>query len=286
MKKEKLTCEEARQIDIMNFLNENSIIPVRENETSAFFLSIFRHETNASLKVDKRLNLWFDFGEGRGGNIIDLVIKFKGVNVSEALNILSNNSTPFFFHQRSIYTDISQSKIVVKAVKTIQHLGLIDYLETRKISISTARSICKEVHFILNEKNYFSIGLKNNSLGWELRNKYFKSGSSPKDISLIKNNSTTLLVTEGMFDMLSLLEMDNSLIKKADLLILNSCSFHEKLMDNKKDYDGIHLYLDHDETGRKITDKFVNEQMNFQDCSKLYFGYNDVNEWWINKNEI
>ncbi|VXB83457.1 toprim domain-containing protein [Maribacter litoralis] len=286
MKKEKLTCEEARKIDIINYLSENSILPIRENNNSAFFLSIFRQETKASLKVDKRLNLWFDFGEGQGGNIIDLVIKFKGVNVSEALNILSNNSTPFFFHQQPIHLEISQTKIVVKAVKPIQHLGLINYLETRGISISTARSICKEVHFILNEKKYFSIGLKNLSKGWELRNKYFKSGSSPKDISLIKNSSTTLMVTEGMFDMLSLLEMDNSLIKKADLLILNSCSFHEKLMNYKNDYDEIDLYLDHDETGRKITDKFVNEQMNFQDCSKLYLGYNDVNDWLINKNEI
>ena len=91
MKKEKLTCEKARKIDIMNFLSENQIFPKRENENSAFFLSFFRCETEASLKVDKRRNQWFDHGAGYGGNIIDLVIRLKKVNVSEALNILSNN---------------------------------------------------------------------------------------------------------------------------------------------------------------------------------------------------
>lgn len=37
MKKEKLTCEEARKIDIINYLSENSILPIRENNNSAFF---------------------------------------------------------------------------------------------------------------------------------------------------------------------------------------------------------------------------------------------------------
>ncbi|CAG2531783.1 MULTISPECIES: toprim domain-containing protein [Maribacter] len=280
-----MNCIEAKKIDIIITLRNLGHNPIRETEKEAWFLSPFRTESDPSFKVNKQKNVFYDFGIGLGGNLIDLLAKMLG-SVKNALDYLNENKTNFSFHQQVFESTEVNSSIKIDRVKTIQHFGLIDYLKTRQISISTARSICKEVHFHMYDKKYFSIGLKNISKGWELRNKYFKSGSSPKDISLIKNNSTTLIVTEGMFDMLSLLEFDNSLIKKADLMILNSCSFHEKLMNYKIEYDKIHLYLDHDDTGRNITDKYINEQMNFQDCSKLYIGYNDVNEWWVNKNEI
>ncbi len=48
------------------------------------------------------------------------------------------------------------------------------------------------------------MGFKNNFGGFELRNKYFKGSSSPKEITLISNNSPDRLnVFEGFMDFLS-----------------------------------------------------------------------------------
>ncbi|WP_289039203.1 toprim domain-containing protein [uncultured Zobellia sp.] len=275
-----MNCTEAKKIDIIMTLKKLGYCPIKETDREAWFLSPFRHEAKPSLKVSKQKNVFYDFGIGLGGNLIDLLSKLLG-SVKEALNYLSENNTSFSFHQQPIITPKTTSAINVIEEKTIQHHALIDYLFDRKISISIARSICKEVHFTLNDKKYFSIGLKNISKGWELRNKYFKSGSSPKDISLIQSGHNTLVVTEGMFDMLTLLSMDNSIRKKADFLILNSCSFSEKLNEYAVKYDTINLYLDHDETGRAITEKFLTKELNYHDRSSFYQGYNDLNEWWV-----
>jgi hypothetical protein len=46
--------------------------------------------------------------------------------------------------------------------------------------------------------------LKSEPGGWEPRNRYYKSSSSLKDITHIKNGNKKLIVTEGIFDLLSI----------------------------------------------------------------------------------
>lgn len=192
-----MNCIEAKKIDIVVTLKKLGHYPIRETEKEAWFLSPFRAETDPSFKVNKQKNVFYDFGIGLGGNLVDLLSKLLG-SVKEGLNYLSQNKSYFSFHQQtSVKTSVTHA-IIINAIKPIQHFGLIDYLATRNIAIPVARSLCKEVHFFLNGKNYFSIGLKNISGGWELRNKYFKSGSSPKDLSLITNGNNSLIVTEWM----------------------------------------------------------------------------------------
>ena len=108
------------------------------------------------------------------------------------------------------------------------NVGLKEYLKFRGISISTANKLIKEVHYDFKDGNYFSIGLQNKSGGWELRNKYYKNSSSPKDITCIKNGNEKLIVVEGMFDLMSLMEIDKKLNAKYDFLVLNSTAFIEK----------------------------------------------------------
>ena len=87
----------------------------------------------------------------------------------------------------------------------------------------------KEVRFALAGKTCYALGFKNDSGGYELRNKNFKGSGSPKDIRFIENGSNTLAVFEGFFDFLSY----RSLYYKqqghlGNFLVLNSASFFEK----------------------------------------------------------
>lgn len=61
MKKEILNCEKARSICIVLTLAKLGHFPKRKSEKEAWFLSPFRSETQASLKVSLKENYWIDF---------------------------------------------------------------------------------------------------------------------------------------------------------------------------------------------------------------------------------
>ena len=47
-------------------------------------------------------------------------------------------------------------------------------------------------------------------------------------------------------------------------------------------HDKVHLYLDHDEAGRKYAQIALKRSVKFQDESKLYKDYKDLNDWVMN----
>ena len=51
-------------------------------------------------------------------------------------------------------------------------------------------------------------------------------------------------------------------------------------------HESIHLYLDHDNAGRKYTDLAQKRSLKFHDESKLYKGYKDLNEWIMNLGKL
>lgn len=47
-------------------------------------------------------------------------------------------------------------------------------------------------------------------------------------------------------------------------------------------HQSIHLYLDHDNAGRKYTTLALKRSLKFKDESKLYKQYKDINDWLVN----
>ena len=205
--KEKINCKRARNISIIETLARLGHFPVKESEKEAWFLSVLRSETQASFKVSKALNRWYDHGAGFGGNVIDLIQKIHNCSVKEALEFLTNDISYFSFHQQAIFKN-STPKIQILKVQEIKHPALVQYLFSRKINLATARKYCKEVWYEFSGKKYFAIGLRNDKGGWELRNTYFKNSSSPKSYTYLKNSGKYLVIIEGMFDLLSLIELN------------------------------------------------------------------------------
>jgi DNA primase len=257
--------------------------PTRSNEKEAWFLSPLRTETQASFKVSKKLNRWYDHGEGKGGNVIDLVCQITKSSVREALTLIGQDHTSFSFQQQPIFKEDNGQRITIRKIKELTHFALKDYLKSRSISIATTRKLVKEVHYSFKGKSYFAIGLKNSSGGWELRNRYFKNSSSPKDITHIKNGNEKLIVTEGLFDLLSILNGNGNLELEYDFLVLNSIAFVQKAMKIMDSYTLIDLYLDNDSAGKKTTKKLIKYSKNCIDRSGLYTGFKDVNEWLIHR---
>lgn len=276
MKEKRITCEKARNACIVQTLARLGHFPSKESEKEAWFPSPFRSETQASFKVSKILNRWYDHGEGIGGNVIDLICKLKQISVKETLEFLSDNNYSFSFQQQPVKKE--SSKLEITQVLPIRHPALLDYLTERKIPPTLAHGYLKQVHFILNSKKYFALGLQNEMGGWELRNKFQKHCCSPKATTLIGNGKQKLTVVEGMFDFLSLLVIQPKWFENSDMLVLNSLAFASKIGAIIENYAGIHLALDNDASGEKWTQYLIKAFPRAVDKRKYFAGFKDINE--------
>ncbi len=269
----------ARNICIVKTLANLGHYPTRESEKEAWLLSPLRSETQASFNVSLNKNLWYDFGTGKGGNVIDLVMLLENCSFQDALNFLSENTISFSFGP-----DIPDTKkdidtvIDIVQVQSISHPALCGYLSSRGIPLAVGNSYCKEIRYKLKGKEFFSLGLQNHLGGWELRNKYFKGSSAPKSYTHLKNGSKNLLVTEGLFDFLSLAVLENKLVNTSDVIILNSLAFLAQIQTHIPEYQQVLLYLDNDPAGDIATGELLSRFENVTDKRNSYKNFKDLNE--------
>jgi hypothetical protein len=205
----------------------------------------------------------------------------QNCSVKEALDYLAQQESFFSFQQQGLFEGKETQNIVIRMVRAITYPALEQYLISRRIPIATAKTFCKEVHYECQGKKYFALGLVNKSGGWELRNKYFKGSSSPKDLSLFTHGRPKLAVVEGMFDLLSLVVKSPTIQDTHDLMVLNSISQADKAAPIIDNYKTIDFYLDNDSGGRTLSEKLVEEYPNSTDHSDEYKGFKDLNEWLI-----
>ncbi|MHA6279538.1 toprim domain-containing protein [Salinimicrobium sp. CAU 1759] len=279
MRTKKMNCEEARSIGIFETLIKMGHIPTRKSEKEAWFLSPLRIEKEASFKISFRLNRWYDFGIGKGGNVIDLVCLILSCSVAEALAYLSDG-IPVANSSLNIQIRCKEIERANKVWKIlpIEHKMLKKYLQTRNIPVEVAQIYCKEIWYISNGKRFFALGLQNHLGGWELRNLYFKTSTPPKSYSYLNRGNNQIIVLEGMFDLLSLAVINPEEIEKADLLILNSLSFLPEVLEIFTLYLTVTLYLDRDSAGIGATENVLRSCSHCKDGSQLFKGHKDLND--------
>ena len=67
-----MTTKEAKKIRIADYLHSLGYSPVKQQGVNLWYKSPFREENELSFKVNTEREQWFDFGLGKGGNIIAL----------------------------------------------------------------------------------------------------------------------------------------------------------------------------------------------------------------------
>lgn len=197
----KLSCKEACELDLVQFLKNLGHEPSSVRNHDYWFMSPFRTERTASFKVNRNRNIWFDFGEGGGGDLIDFGVRYFNCSVSKLLEYLSSN--PFrdnlSFHPHIPKDGVPNpganypagenkkagaGKILIVGDRPLLADSLIQYLKSRCIPIDIARTFCPEIDFELYGRRQMAIGFKNDKGGYELRNEHFKTSSSPKAVTL------------------------------------------------------------------------------------------------------
>ncbi|KAA6307361.1 DNA primase [termite gut metagenome] len=176
-----MALQDIKQISIREHLEGLGIMPQRENGQRGMYCSPLRKENHSSFKVDYHLNVWHDFGTNEGGSIIDLVMKMENISFHEAASKLEKRyasagagreTDTFSFHRNNINDSIlnsgNESSLFVLKILPITHPVLIDFVRERKIDLELANRYCREIHYRINESNYFSIGFRNDRGGYEL----------------------------------------------------------------------------------------------------------------------
>ena len=293
----KLSCAQARQIDLVDYLKSLGYQPQKIRGQDYWFCSPFRDEETASFKVNRSRNIWFDFGEGKGGDLIDFGVCFYKCSVSDLLQKLSQKQAlnfsfppPFLAGEKK---DQASGKILILDECRLSSKSLFEYLQKRCIPVEIAEHFCKQVDFLLYGKKYAAIGFQNNSGGYELRSENFKGSSSPKDITFIDYSKEKIAVFEGFFSFLSFQTINQNKIKdltnlperKANILVLNSLSFFEKSREKMERHQEINLFLDRDKAGLKRTELALQWSDKYIDRSILYKEFKDLNEHLIKSQE-
>lgn len=282
-----MTISDIHKISIKQYLAENNIHPHKDREHYGMYHSLFRNETDASFKVDYSKNLWFDFGSGEGGSLIDLVMKLENCSLYEAISRLEKKYANFpdgfsSFHRVNV-TEQKQASNAVLKVLPLTSTALIDYLNERHINIDIAREHCKEIYYSVGDKRYFAIGFENNSGGYELRNKYFK-GCTSKDITTVNKGADSCCVFEGFLDYLSFLTVKNNQSFPSDIIVLNSVANLSKALDFIASHKDVFAYLDNDVAGRQATQTLKSACENLSDQSENYRRHKDLNEFLCSRN--
>ena len=280
-----MNCNQFNTIPLEEVLLSIGHLPTKQNKKEAWYLNPFGTENHASFKLNKRLNIWYLFSEGIGGNNIDFMKRYLNTSISEVLDWAENQNFSSFHNQKILNRNFENfvKTYEITEVKEIRHHALLEYLNSRKVENQT--EYVKEIHYQMNGKNYFGIGFKNDSDGYEIRNAYSKICLGKKDISIISIDSNSIRIFEGFFDFLSFKNVENYLEKEAsDYLILNSVSMIAKIKNTIKNYENIELYFDNDEAGNRAVEMIKSENENAEDCRILYSDFKDLNDWLIQEN--
>lgn len=289
-----MNAKQAKEIVLSDYLAHLGFTPLFVRGYNLWYLSPFRNETNPSFKVNTSNNLWYDFGIATGGTIIKFAMLYYNTNdLSYVLHILSGEPLKQETKSLSSHPQESLTPFENILVYPLTHPGLMEYIQERKINPLLAIRFCKEIHFRYKDKAYFAIGFSNQFGGYEIRNRYFKGTIAPKDITLIQEGKDICYLFEGFMDYLSFLTLEErkkenkNLIYNRDHLILNSLSFLSKAIPRLNNYRELHLFFDNDEAGQKaVKELTLNSGSTIIDCSTLYRGFKDVNDFLCQKKII
>lgn len=286
-----MNMEDIRAVPITEFLAKLGHGPKRQRGDECWYLAPYREERTASFQVNIRKNVWHDFGTGKGGDIFTLAGEFAGsTNFKEQAKFITRIWGGLAPERKTVFLPKENGKEDPEKKECLTDIRfgplynkvLLRYLEERGICSDVALPNCEEVRYSLHGKRYFAIGFRNLSGGYELRNRFFKGSLSPKDISLIGNGSDTCNLFEGFIDYLSWMVL--GLGCGDDYLVLNSVALLERSFTVLDRYEKINCYLDRDEAGRRTLEALRKRYGNrIEDCSALYKGFKDLNEYLQNR---
>ena len=292
MKEEDLS--RIKRYSIVEYLERKGVKPVRRTAAYALYCSPLREETHPSFKVDTEKNLWIDYGEGRGGSIIDLCMRMEGCTLSEAIRLLGQNApvNGTYSFLNDFVPNNSQPVMAVNGARRLIEISdtlpshFQEYLtKVRCINLEKAMPFLKCISYEVRGRRYQAIGFANLTGGYELRDdKTFKGTIAPKDITpIFTDRAEPVCIFEGFMDFLSFLSMKEEIINHC--LVMNSVSNVARTIRylNDRHLTHIRAFLDNDEAGRRAVQYFIKAGFHVEDMNIHYKDFKDLNEYHVSR---
>ena len=292
MKEEELSL--IKRYPIVEYLERKGIKPVRRTPSYALYRSPLREETHPSFKVDTQKNLWIDYGEGKGGSIIDLCMRLEGCTLLEAIRRLGQNApvNGTYSSLNDFVPNNSQPAMAANGARKLTSISdtlpphLQKYLtKERCINLEKAMPFLKCISYEVRGRRYQAIGFANLSGGYELRDdKTFKGAIAPKDITpIFTDRAEPVYIFEGFMDFLSFLSMKEEIINHC--LVMNSVSNVARTVRylNDRHLTHIRAFLDNDEAGRRAVQDFIKAGFHVEDMNIHYKDFKDLNDFHVSR---
>ena len=285
-----------KQYPIVEYLERKGVKPVRRTAAYALYCSPLREETHPSFKVDTEKNLWIDYGEGRGGSIIDLCMRMEGCTLSEAIRRLGQNaSLDAAYGLSKEKSDIDTSPVtpwqpsgarrLIEISDTLPPHFQENLTKVRCINLEKGMPFLKCISYEVRGRRYQAIGFANLTGGYELRDdKTFKGTIAPKDITpIFTDRAEPVCIFEGFMDFLSFLSMKEEIINHC--LVMNSVSNVARTIRylNDRHLTHIRAFLDNDEAGRRAVQDFIKAGFHVEDMNIHYKDFKDLNDFHVSR---
>ncbi len=295
-----MNCKQANSISLNVLIPKMGykLLRYHKNHTEAFYENPLRTETDPSFSVNLVKNLWYDHGLAKGGSVVDLIMVKENLTLPEALHWITHNLGTIVpdirFSTPSPIKSVPQ-RFTFLYKKPLFSYALKQYLKDRKIDLNIVNNYIQEIRFRDNDTktSLYSIGIMNNSGGYNLRNKLAKTIITPNDITYITSITITetLLVFEGLFDFLAYLMITQNSVLTDDVLILNTLSYAKKaaaFIKNKPNIKNVISFLDHPKYNNPRSLERYNEAIlslststkNLYLANETFMGYSDLAEYW------
>ena len=281
-----MNIQTLKKVPIVDVLAQLGHYPTayKKANTDLWYLSPFRHEKTASFHTNIPKNVWYDYGLGVGGDIIDLLLSLlpdlggiSGVlDWMDDFTGISSFSMAVSQEANVMLADVE----IVRELPVIKHPALLDYLASRHIKVSRLEACAVELHYKRGHRAYFSLAHKNELGGYECRSRDFRACIGRKCPNwIIKSEDAVLSVFEGWSDYYAFIHLFMSRAIKGTVLILNSVSLLNSVLHLFQGYDTVYCFLDNDAAGSAATEKAA-QYGNIVDCRYRYEGYKDIAEWY------
>jgi hypothetical protein len=296
------TEQEKKQLHAISIVEIMAHYGKRLDHTrSGLYFSPFRDERTPSFHIDEAKNTWYDYGTSEGGNLFDFVCKFVNITRGEVYDWLASfrHMVPESEYKALIAPMLERkphsSRIVIDSSSHhFTRRKLVEYAADRAVSKEVLEKYCEEIVYHVAsapDRKFYAIGFKNNSGGYVLRSSISKRCSSSDITTLGSDGEMTqdttcdkVLVFEGFMDFLSWITDVKQQAPQYDCCILNSVSNIARALPWIMEHRNIAAFMDNDDAGRETLQKIMDSASEgahdvcVYDMSRLYEGYNDLNE--------
>ena len=306
-----MNTDEAKAISINDFLQRQGYSVAKITAKEYRYLSPFRTEKTPSFHVTIDGRAWKDFGDGRGGNIIDLAFRLAtnlplparldGAQLKTALAFIQTvvGSADHSLSQIRQYQSLPVTKEPAYIVLEHHPFSVYGrgsfltkaslYLGTRGINAERFAPYLEDVVYTGEDgKKRYGFGMPNISGGYELRRHgdWMKTAVGHKDVTIFKatKEAAPWHCFYSLIDFGTFLTIDKPPIGTYHYLIINSDSLVDKAIGYLDSMPASYMiqYPHMDESGQRAYHKLLhflaNQEWGRGERSELYQGFKDWTE--------